>query len=443
MIIRNLLETTKGRFTGFGLMYISEGIPYGFTSAAMVAFMRTEGLSIEKIGIFVAALFIPWAFKWVLAPMVDLIKLNRFGGRKAWIVACSCLMILTLLITATIDFTTDFQLLLMMIVLNNIFCATQDVAIDSLAVSTLKADERARGNGYMFGGQYLGIALGGGGAIFVYGAFGFNITLMYISTLLLLNLIFIIFFIKDPGVNEKPVERNGSIVTVLIRTLLTFTKEVYVSFWQSGNAPKIGVLFSILPIGTMALGYAILGTIKVDYGLNQNQIAMLSIYNTIAGALGCIIGGILADKYGQKKMLSLYILLTVIPTLALAIEISNVGLTAVSIQLFYGVIIVHGLTFGMSFGVHAGIFMGLTNPAVAATQFTAFMAMSNLAISMANYWQGVVTERIGYAMVFYIDAILVLLPLAVIPFLKTREEELALSKSENFISAEPVYITDG
>ena len=137
----------------------------------------------------------------------------------------------------------------------------------------------------MFGGQYLGIALGGGGAIFVYGTFGFNITLMYISTLLLLNLIFIIFFIKDPGVNEKPVERNGSLVTVLFRTLLAFTKEVYASFWQSGNAPKIGVLFSILPIGTMALGYAILGTIQVDYGLNQNQIAMLSIYNTIAGAL--------------------------------------------------------------------------------------------------------------------------------------------------------------
>ena len=104
MFSRNLLETTKGRFTGFGLMYISEGIPYGFTSAAMVAFMRTEGISIEKIGIFVAALFIQWAFKWVLAPMVDLIKLNRFGGRKAWIVACTSLMILTLLITASIDF---------------------------------------------------------------------------------------------------------------------------------------------------------------------------------------------------------------------------------------------------------------------------------------------------------------------------------------------------
>ncbi len=31
----NLLESRKGRFLTFGLLYISEGIPYGFTSTAM------------------------------------------------------------------------------------------------------------------------------------------------------------------------------------------------------------------------------------------------------------------------------------------------------------------------------------------------------------------------------------------------------------------------
>ena len=91
----NLLSTTNGRFTGFGIMYISEGIPYGFTSITMVALMRIEGLSIEKIGMFVAALFLPWAFKWMAAPLIDLIKLNRYGGRKAWIIICTCLMIIT------------------------------------------------------------------------------------------------------------------------------------------------------------------------------------------------------------------------------------------------------------------------------------------------------------------------------------------------------------
>jgi len=110
---------------------------------------------------------LPWAFKWLIAPLVDLIRLHRFGGRKAWIVFCTTMMIATLLMTVALDLVADFELLLAVIVLNNVFCATQDVAMDALAISTLKEEERGRANGFMFGGQYLGIALGGGGAIFV------------------------------------------------------------------------------------------------------------------------------------------------------------------------------------------------------------------------------------------------------------------------------------
>jgi PAT family beta-lactamase induction signal transducer AmpG len=68
--------------------------------------------------------------------------------------------------------------------------------------------------------------------------------------------------------------------------------------------------------------------------------------------------------------------------------------------------------------------MGMTNPAVAATQFTAFMGMSNLAISFGNYWQGIVAERMGYATVLYADAAIALLVICVIPFLRSREESL-------------------
>ncbi len=170
MTAKNLLDTTNGRFLTFGILYISEGIPFGFTSIAMVAFMRQQGIPLDQIGAFAGAMFLPWAFKWAWAPLIDLIKLPRLGGRKAWILFCTSMMIVTLMVVAKIDFAANFDLLLAMIVLNNIFCATQDVAIDSLAVHALKENERGRGNGFMFGGQYLGIGLGGGAAIWVYRA---------------------------------------------------------------------------------------------------------------------------------------------------------------------------------------------------------------------------------------------------------------------------------
>jgi predicted MFS family arabinose efflux permease len=50
------------------------------------------------------------------------------------------------------------------------------------------------------------------------------------------------------------------------------------------------------------------------------------------------------------------------------------------------------------------------------------MAMSNLAISMGNYWQGMIAERMGYAQVLYMDALIALLVIALIPFLRARDE---------------------
>jgi len=420
-----LLESRNGRLSTFGILYISEGIPYGFSSIAMVTFLRQNGMALDQIGLFVATLFIPWTFKFAWAPVIDLISLHRFGGRKAWILGCQIMMIITLFMVSIIDFKSQFNALLMLIFINNVFCATQDVAIDSLAVTTLKPDERARGNGFMFGGQYFGIALGGGAAIYVLGLTNFETALIYITILQMLCLLFTIFFVTDPRKSKIETTSTGSILLKFIKKMVSFTKEVYASFWQSGRAPKIGFLFSILPTGAMVLGYAALSTIPVDYGFSETKIAQISTANTIAAAVGCIIGGQLADRFGLRKMLWVFYVLTIIPTLILAINITSVGLTAIPATLVSGTLIVHGFLYGMCFGTQAAVFMGITNPAVAATQFTAFMAMGNLVVSYTNYWQGLIAEQFDYARVLYIDSLLVIIPLITIPFLQSREESLS------------------
>jgi PAT family beta-lactamase induction signal transducer AmpG len=75
----------------------------------------------------------------------------------------------------------------------------------------------------------------------------------------------------------------------------------------------------------------------------------------------------------------------------------------------------------MAYGVRSAIFMGMTNPVVAATQFTACMGMANVAISIGNYWQGIVAERMGYAAVLYLNALFAVLVILVIPLLRERE----------------------
>ena len=418
---KNLLDTRNGRFLTFGLLYVSEGIPYGFTSVAMVAFMRQHGIGLDVIGAFSAALFLPWAFKWAWAPLIDLIRLDRWGGRRAWIVACTSMMLLTLLVVGNIDAEQHLQWLLAAVIVHNVFCATQDVAIDSLAVSTLQLDERARGNGFMFAGQYFGIMLGGGAAVFVSGLVGFHGALGYVAMLSALNLVFVLLFVHDPHVRPAAA-READFVRKLVAHLVGFVKEVYASFWKSGRGPILGTAFALLPCGAIALAYAILATIQVDYGLDEGQIARLQISNTIAGAIGCLLGGFIGDRYGTRRTVATGFALTSLVTFGLATQVSQLGLTAVPSGFFHGSIIAHGFFFGMAYGSRNAIFMGMTNPAVAATQFTAFMGMSNLAVSIGNYWQGMVAEHMGYAQVLYLDAGIGLLVICLIPFLRGREE---------------------
>ena len=50
----------------------------------------------------------------------------------------------------------------------------------------------------------------------------------------------------------------------------------------------------------------------------------------------------------------------------------------------------------MMYGARAALFMDVSNPRVAATQFTAYMALLNLGIAYSARWQGWAVDRYGY-----------------------------------------------
>lgn len=417
----SVLNSRAGRLATFGLMYVSEGIPLGFAATAMAAYMRRQGLDATSVGAFVAAFYLPWAFKWAWAPLVDLVTLKRLGGRKAWILLCQGLMIITLYSISRIDHAQHFQLLMAMVIIHNVFGATNDVAIDSLAVNALHEEERGLGNGFMFGGAYLGQGLGGGGAMFVADRMGFAASFNYVALLLLAVWLFTFFFVVDPTVGSAIAEKASTVLRKLKETLLHFLRELWVGFFESGPGPLVGVLFALLPFGAMSLSSAVSTTLQVDIGMSDGQIAQLSIYQTVSSAVGCVVGGWLADRLGRRKMLAAYYALTIVPVLYMAVLVSgDTGLEAVSLAKYFPASVAFSLFMGMHYGTSAAIFMGLTNPVIAATQFTGFMALRNFTISYTNSWQGFAVDRFDYATMFYIDAALAILPILVIPFLKER-----------------------
>ena len=75
---------------------------------------------------------------------------------------------------------------------------------------------------------------------------------------------------------------------------------------------------------------------------------------------------------------------------------------------------------GLYYGVRSALFMDVTTKAVAATQFTAYMALSNLVVTYTSWWQGQAIVRWGYPVTLALDAAAGLVVLFLLPLMKPR-----------------------
>jgi PAT family beta-lactamase induction signal transducer AmpG len=326
------------------------------------------------------------------------------------------------------------------------------VAIDALAVDVLKAEERGIANGFMFAGSTLGQAVGGSGALYVSHQLGFGWSYAVVLGALAVILVTVSLRIREPRPGASAVSgeapshaetRSGppaandprdpgaAAVTSppgdlrAAARLRGFAAELYRGFFRSGKGPLLGIAFALLPSGAVALGLALGTTLQVDLGMSDKQIADLTLASTIAGAAGCILGGWISDRLGHRRTLVVFYALTIPPTLWLARQLTGEGVAGITLGEFYAASIVYSFCSGLLNGTYLAIFMGLTSPRVAATQFTAYMAMGNAAYAWSSAWQGKVAASHGYATVFVIDSLIVLVPILIAPFLtaSTRSHE--------------------
>jgi PAT family beta-lactamase induction signal transducer AmpG len=429
----NLLASKNGRLFTFFALYLTEGIPLGFTATAIATQMRRQGLGPAEIGAFVGSLYLPWAFKWMMGPFVDVLSSDRFGRRRAWIIAMQVMLILTLMAAFPVNFTTEVKLFTLIIFLHNCFAATQDVAIDALACTVLKEQERGVANGMMFGGAYLGQAVGGAGVLFLIPYTGLPATFFFVAAVILSVTIFIALPMQEP--KGPPRERRpGHPIAAAGHQIGNFARDAFRAFTGS-RAAWLGLVFAIMPSGAYALNLALQSNLAVELGLADNAIARLNLATTVLTAACCVAGGWLSDRFGRRRMLGLFIAGTVLPGLCLAWMMSRHGWimpvapdlpgrpvpAGAVVTAFWVACLAFAVFHGLMYGTRTALMMDITTPAVAATQFTAYMAIFNFVISYSATWQGFAVERWGYPITLAMDSAFGLFCLGLLPFLVPKK----------------------
>jgi MFS family permease len=434
----NLLGTKRGRLAAFFFLYVTEGIPLGFTATAIATQMRRQGVGVAEIGAFVSALYLPWAFKWVFGPIVDTISSDRWGRRRTWILITQLLMALSLLAMYPINFATQVSLFTALVIVHNVFGATQDVAIDALAVNVLTEQERGLANGLMFGGAYLGQAIGGSGVLFLTPLIGFPNTFFVVAGAILLVTVFVVLPMREAA-GPTRAARVGGAVSAISGEIYTFVRDAFFALVGTRGA-FLGLLFAALPAGAYALGLALQSNLAVELGLDDAQVGALNLWSSIISAFGCVAGGWLSDRFGRRRMLALYIAAMSVPTLLLAWQMQGAAWihpidptapghrlpTPELVMQFWTATLTYSFFNGLMYGTRTALFMDVTVPRVAATQFTAYMAMLNFVISYSARWQGLALARWGYPATLALDGVLGLLSLVLLPWIATRKDAVAV-----------------
>lgn len=445
MSLPNLLATRNGRLGAFFALYVTEGIPLGFAAIAVATQLRRMGVGPAAIGAFVASFYLPWAFKWAFGPVIDVFRSQRFGHRRGWILLTQVMMALTVLALMAIPLPSGLGLFTTILLVHNTFGAMQDVAIDSLACNTLHEDERGLANGLMFAGANVGQAIGGSGVLYLMGTTGFQPSFVMVALSILMVTGFIVLPMKEALAQQ--LEQAGAAVAPARATLSqavaemkAFAVQSFRSFLGSRGAFS-AVFFGLLPVGAMCLGLALQSNLAVEFGMDDAGVALLNLWCTITGAIAMVVGGLLSDKLGRRRMLGLYVALMSFPVLYLWWQMrlngydmprpSGSAAVPALITALWVASISYNVFNGMMYGTRAAIFMDVTNPKVAATQFTAYMALMNLAIAIAATWQGVVSEAFGYRWTLLIDVATGLVCLLVLPLMtKPDGERISDGKTE-------------
>ena len=427
----SLSENTFLRYFNFIALYFAQGVPEGMLTFGIPAWMAMNGKTPGEVAGFAIVMVLPWSFKFIVAPMMDRYTYLPMGRKRPWILIGQLGLIVGLIFMAYVpDPLNNLNQLMIAGFIVSFFGAFQDVATDGMAVDIIPIDQQARANGLMWGSKIVGVSIALALGSWLLNKYSFTTAMLTLS--FMIGIIMLIPIFLRERQDEKILPWTSGKASAETKNLqLDNWAEIFKSLFQVfslRNSLLIAVLLfltngsfkyiaTLLPIFTVKE----LGWTNVEYS------QYYATAKLIGGIVGMVLGGILIEKFGKKRMMNIYFSCFLMITFGFVFFKTYWS----NVTFMYAFMIIYNILYTIfCIGIFASA-MQCCWKKVSASQFTLYMTIANLGqISLAALI-GPIKANFNWQITFSFFAIMIGIAWLLLQFLNINKQMEQVVELEN------------
>lgn len=374
------------------VLYLVTDIGFSFLFGGLSTILLDGGVAPATVGM-ITLLGLAYFLRFLIAPVVD-----RYGSRRghyrSWIILTQLVLVAALAGMALLDPFDSLSAVIVLMAVILALCAVHDAAVNGLTVRLLRPSERGIGNGIQVAAATGSIVLGTGGALLVYSAAGWTVTMLVLAAVFVLPLLVLIRFAEPTdGITPSRIAWSSLI-----------------SFFRLPG--RKAFVFGILPalVAGLYLVTAVQSALLLDVGWGLPTIALvLNTYGPVLGVLAGLGMGAAIGRWGRTVPLAVAGAISALAVAAMFPLASGNGWDPLDIAAVLGIQAAYSALATWAYTIS----MDNTRAEFAATDFSLQVSVVGvLRIIVSAIGLSLVTV-LGYPMIIVISAALALAGLVV------------------------------
>lgn len=408
------------------VMGFSSGLPYLLTQDLARGWITRSGIDLKTLGGFVSLAALPYALKFLWAPLMDRYRIGpaNWGKRRGWVLLMQSLLVISLLgmaVTGPASAQSAIEPFLILTVLTAWLSSLQDIAVDAYRTDVLEGPKLGSGVAVFVTGYRLALIAAGAGTMMLAGwliqhghdgwRWGFGLMAVLMALTLAITLLAsppLSPPLVPPPLSPSPSSRPPcSWPPMTPMAPDTLWQAIGLPIRQFANQYRWSLLTMLAFVALFKLPEEMAKAMMMPLLLNhlkfseQEVGAIKQVVGPAMLIVGTLLGGGVTAKWGVMRSLWLFGVLHALSNLSffLLTQVTHHwGMLAI-------VIAIESFCMGLAQAGFLAYLTGCCDRRYAAFQYALLTSVMALSVSLGGYLSATLTARFGYEMFFALSVI--------------------------------------